>query len=240
MRKCTLVLISILGPAALLNGQTPPSGRGFKVDLASPSLTLFNSGPRPLAESMSGARSAAGSLGITWTGLDVIVFDGLPAVQPNEPSISVKYQQRVCRADVVAVGHIQASASHLSTYRTGVYTDYDFVIDRLLKDNQAAPIGSALNFVVTRLGGSVKLPEGNLNFRSREFPSLQANTTYHMFLDYIPATSSYFARDGLSTLRLVGSNWMIDSESNAGVIVPGFTLATLEPSLTDWLGYCKK
>jgi hypothetical protein len=124
--------------------------------------------------------------------------------------------------------------------RTAVYTDYDFVIDRLLKDNRTAPIGSASDFVVTRLGGSVKLPEGNLNFRSQEFPSPQANTTYLMFLDYIPATSSYFARDGLSTLRLAGSNWLIDRGSDAGVIVPGFTLATLEPSLIDWLGYCQK
>jgi hypothetical protein len=125
MRKYALVLISILGPAALLNGQTPPSSRGSKVDLASPSLqgnadrTVFNSGPQPLSESMNGARSAAASKGITWTGLDVVAFDGLPAVQLNGPSISVQYQQRVCQADVIAVGHIEASASHLSTYPDG-------------------------------------------------------------------------------------------------------------------------
>ncbi len=247
MHRRPLILIWILGPAILLCGQESSSNQGSKVNLASPSLqgnadlTIFHMGPQ-LDVWMSGARATAASKEISWTGLDVIAFPGLPAALPNTSSVGIAaiFQQRVCQVDLVAVGHIQASASHLSASRNVVYTDYDFVIDRLLKDNRTAPIGSAPDLVVTRLGGSVVLAEGNLKLISLEFPELQPNAIYLLFLDSIGATSSYFARDEFSTLMLIGDNWAILQKSYASVTIPGFTRGTFESSLADWLGYCGK
>ena len=81
------------------------------------------------------------------------------------------------------------------------------------------------------------LPEGNLKFTSVEFPELQRNTTYLLFLNYIAATSSYFARDAVSNLILTGNNWTINQKSYANNTFP---VGTFESLLTEWLGYCGK
>lgn len=70
------------------------------------------------------------------------------------------YERETWQADAIVTGQATASASHLSSYATSIYSDYIFVIGNVLKDNAASPIGSRPDMVVTRPGGELTLPDG--------------------------------------------------------------------------------
>jgi len=149
-----------------------------------------------------------------------------------------QYQKLACQADAVALGHTSLWAHHLSDFGTA-YTDYAFVIDTLLKDNQKSSIRSKPDIVVTRPGGSLTVNNDLVTFEFQGFPNLQSGITYLQFLQYIPETFAYQAVDAFSTLVAIGNNWVVARRSSA-VAVPGLTRGVLEASVGNWLTFCKK
>jgi hypothetical protein len=166
------------------------------------------------------------------------VFDGDNLAGFTTAGASQRYQNLSCEADAIAVGHTDLWAQHLSTYGT-VYTDYVFVIDALLKDNQRSSIQSRPDIVVTRPGGSLLVNNDAVSFEYQGYPELQSGVTYLQFLLYIPKSGGYQASGTYSTLLASGDNWVVARKSSA-VAVPGLTRGTLGASIGNWLTSCKK
>ena len=214
------------------------------VDLTAPALRAhanlpkyFRSG-RPLTQDLAEARVTAASRGIPWKGLRFIVNDGDNLAGFTKIGALQLYQNLACKADVVAVGHTNLSARHLSAWGT-VYTDYVFVIDALLKDNQKSSIRSKPDIVVTRPGGSLLVNNDPVTFEFHGFPELNSTTTYLQFLKYIPESSAYQVLDPYSTLLASGSDWVVARRSSA-VALPGLMRGVLEVSISNWLTSCKQ
>lgn len=216
-------------------------------DLADPRLKANANLPQhnppgiSIPQLLANAHAQAPSKGIPWKGLDIVASDD-EAVSPGESIITILlqlYRKQACQADAIVVGHTTSSAYHLSAFGTGIYGDYVFVIDMLLKDNGASSIRSKPDIVVTRPGGSLSLSEGPVNLEMRGFPRLQVGVTYLQFLRYVPQSSSYQAFDPFSTLVGNGNNWMIARKAFSGLVVPGFTRGALEPMIGNWLTSCK-
>jgi hypothetical protein len=153
--------------AGLVWGETSPVDLGAPRLRANADLVPFNPPGPPLSEAVARAGGR---------GLDFIRFDGLPAAMANG-SVVQPYQRLACQADLIVVGHSNASASHLSSFGTAVYSDYDFVVERLLKGSS----GAGSDIVVTRLGGALD----KVSFSSQD----------------------YRAVDALSSFMLVGGEW---------------------------------
>jgi hypothetical protein len=209
---------------------------------ANASIAQHNPPGIPIPQLLLNARALAPSKGVSsWKGLDIVASDD-EAVSPGGSIVTVLlqvYQRQACQADAILVGHTSSWAYHLSAFGTGVYGDYVFVIDSLLKDNKASPIRSKPDIVVTRPGGSLSLAEGPVTLELAAFPQLQSGLTYLQFLRYIPQSSAYQALDPLSTLVANGNNWGIARKSFSRLAVPGFTRGALEPTIGNWLTSCK-
>lgn len=236
------VLLVALVNVTLL-AQTAPNPQDT-VDLSSPAFSFhanlpryFRSGP-PLAQELSEARVGAALKGIPWKGLHFIVNDADNLSGFTKAGASALYRKLTCQSDVIALGYTTASASHLSAWGV-VYTDYNFVIKALLKDNQKVPISSKRSIVVTRPGGSLLTQNNPVTFEFQGFSELQPSATYLQFLKYIPESSAYQTLDAYSTLATMGSDWVVARKSSA-VVLPELPIGTLEASIEKWLTSCIK
>src|SRR5262249_34748241 len=154
---------------------------------------------------------------IEWKGLMTTMYDAESDVagynDRNSTALGI-YQRLACQSSLIVIGHSTVSQSHLSASETSVYTDYDFVIDQLIKDNTISPVASRPDIVVTRPGGSLAVNGDPVSFISVGFPALQPGSRYLIFLVYVPASKAYQPVDSYSTL--VSGNegaWLIARQS---------------------------
>lgn len=94
------------------------------------------------------------------------------------------------RANVIVVGRPVAVHPHLTSNRSFVFSDYEFYVDRVLK-NDGAPLGSMI---------VVGCPGGILDYRGKivetvypNFEPFSLNDTYLLFLTRIPETGAFQA-----------------------------------------------
>jgi hypothetical protein len=219
-------------------------------DLADPRLKananlLQNDSPGfpgiSIPQLLSKARAGAPSRGVSWKGLDIVATDDVSA-SPTESTTTVLlrlYPKQACQADAIVVGHTSSSAYHLSASGMAIYGDYIFVIDTVLKDNQASSIRLKPDIVVTRPGGSLTLADGPVRLELPAFPLLQSGVTYLQFLRYIAQSSAYQALDPFSTLLADANNWAIARKAFSRLAVQGFTRGSLEAMIGNWLTSCK-
>jgi hypothetical protein len=178
---------------------------------------------------------------VPWSGIESVVFEGLQNVQGlTGPAMIELYQKQACRADAVVVGQARLWSYHLSASGNAVYGDYDFAIDAVLKDNQAASIREKHDIVVTRPGGSLVLSNGPVSFKVESFPHLESAQTYLQFLQFIPSSGAFQALDAFSTLVLNGDEWVIARKAFLSFAVPGFSRGVLEASVAKWTASCKQ
>jgi len=200
-------------------------------------------GHMPIPQMLADAHAKAPSKGVTWKGLQLTIHEHPTVVPPGTESAETtrlrSYQKQACQADAIAVGHITASAYHLSASGATIYGDHIFVVDALLKDNQSSSIRQRPDIIVTRPGGSLVLPEGPVNVDPESFPRFQPDTTHLIFLKYIAETSAYQAIDSFSTLIARGNNWVIAAKPYSNLALPGFTRGALEATISSWLTSCK-
>ena len=236
---CTLIL------RVLAFSQSPPtsipvanlSALPLRVHAELPQHNLF--GPS-LVEALNSGRTLADSRRVQWKGMDFIVPDDPGNLAGFSLEALMKlYSQLTCRADAIAVGRINAQASHVSASSTSVYSDYSVLIERFLKDNRQSSIAQRAPIVVTRPGGIVMLTNGKASFDSQEFPRLESGATYLQFLRHIPESGGYQPIDSFSTLVSTNGQWAIARRAFSGLVVPGFSPRALEASIRDWSAQCK-
>jgi hypothetical protein len=195
-------------------------------------------GSIPISEKLQRAKATAIRAGMPWTGLNLIGV-GSEAASPEPDGLVRIYQTQTCQADAIVVGHATASVPHLTTSQSSIYSDYIFVIGRILKDNPASPIAARREIVVTRPGGELTLPDGHVTFEDQDFRRLGTDVIYVQFLKYIPQSTAYRPIGSYSTLRNDNGNLTIMQHNHSNIAIPGFTLAGIGPTVASWLAFCK-
>lgn len=222
-----------------LNAQTSPDLTSAALRLHANLPRYFRGGPS-VDELLSEARAGAASKGIPWKGLDFIVSDADRVSGFTDTGVQRIYRGLSCSADTITVGHVAASAAHLSTSGI-VYTDYIFVIDNLLLANQyltnqsPAPIREV---IVTRPGGALLVDGDPVSYQFEGSPSLKAGESYLQFLSFIPQSSAYQALNAFATLRKSGNAWILVRATTAPA-VPGITSDNFEQTIRSWRNSCR-
>jgi hypothetical protein len=163
-----------------------------------------------------------------------------PTSMPPGFTYTSLIQKNTCPADAIVIGSFIVSVSHLSASATGLYTDYDFVVDEVIKRPPSAILKP--DIVVTSPSGSVTVGTGSSNlltFVNQEFPPLKQNTKYLIFLKSIPSTGAYQPVDSFSTLWLNGSKWFFMRKSVASIDLVDRAVSEFEPIIVNWLKSCK-
>ena len=86
-----------------------------------------------------------------------------------------------CKVDVVVIGTVKSKSSHLMESETFVFTDYEVVIDDILKNNTLAPIQQGNNITITRAGGAVSLRGHIVRAIDKEVSRLQLGERYLLY-----------------------------------------------------------
>ena len=158
--------------------------------------------------------------------------------------IVAMYRRLACspEVDLIAIGHPIQQLSHLTPSNKSVYTDYDFVVDQVVKNNAAAPMSPQTHIVVTRLGGVVKVTTASgpatIEMSMGFYPPLESGTTYLMFLGYVRASGGYQTGGMNGTLTAVGGQWMMARKAFSTMVVPEFSRDLLPSNIGTWLGSC--
>lgn len=114
---------------------------------------------------------------------------------PNAPVITpVEFLGKLsCKADAIVVGSVKNKSSHMTEDETFIYTEYEFSVQNILKDNSASPIKVNNIIEITRPGGLIKLDNRRIRIEDRSYEPLQKNKEYLLFLRFVPSANGYVA-----------------------------------------------
>lgn len=96
-----------------------------------------------------------------------------------------------CNADAVVLGSVSSKTAHLTEDETFIYTEYEFSIKEVLKNNSASPIEVNSNIQFTRPGGLIKLDNQVIRVEDQSYKPLQLKKEYLLFLKFVPNAAGY-------------------------------------------------
>lgn len=135
---------------------------------------------------LSKARGNKQEIGVTIGIGDLIHIGNTPL-----PTKLEFLSQLSCKADAVVVGSTKSKVAHLTEDETFVYTEYEFSVQNILKNNSAFPIEVNSNIQITRPGGLIKLDDQVIRAEDLSYTPLQKNKEYLLFLRFVPAANGY-------------------------------------------------
>lgn len=129
---------------------------------------------------------------------------GQKIFQPNSPRFDFQtfINNLACDADAVIVGVIKSKSSQLTEDENFIFTDYQLLVQDVLKNNIAAPIQNNTSIIITRPGGTVQINGRNVTAVDESFNPLDIEGRYLLFLRFIPNTGSYKASISTGSYQL--------------------------------------
>lgn len=116
-------------------------------------------------------------------------------IAPSSINLDTYLTDLSCGADVVVQGTVKSKASQINEDGTFLFTDYEFTVEDIIKNNPGSPIKPNDDITVTRTGGAVRLNGHTARaIDDRQMP-LVAGESYLLFLEFIPETGAYSSLD---------------------------------------------
>lgn len=108
--------------------------------------------------------------------------------------LDAKLLNLTCRNDVVIVGRAGTRTSHPTANQGFIYSDWQFTVEQVLKENPKAPISGGTTVVVTRPGGMLEVGGRKVYAKLQHFRDFTSGEELLLFLDYVPETGAYSMR----------------------------------------------
>jgi hypothetical protein len=96
-----------------------------------------------------------------------------------------------CNADAVVIGVVNKKYSHLTEDETFIYTEHEFLIKEILKNNKDSNIEVNNDIQITRPGGLIKLDNQIIRAEDKSYAQLQTGKTYLLFLKFVSKANGY-------------------------------------------------
>ncbi len=147
---------------------------------------------------------------------EVTVSIGIPMFPTVglQPSAREVLRNLSCEADAVVLGSVENKESHLTEDETWIYTEYDFLVDEIIKDNLALSIVLNDKIKITRPGGLIKLDNQVVRVQDRLYEQLKKNKKYLLFLKFVPSTQGYLVSNVKGDFVLEGKRLKSLSQAN--------------------------
>jgi hypothetical protein len=88
----------------------------------------------------------------------------------------------VSQSAAVIIGTVNKAQAHLSSDKSYVYSEFDVLVDEVLKDDAQSPITAGKTVAVERPGGRVKVPSGHIQKYRTTLNPLSTGCRYVLFL----------------------------------------------------------
>ena len=132
----------------------------------------------------------------------------IPTLQSEiDQSLSELLRSLSCETDAIVVGKPTSGTAHMLDDESFVYTEYDFFVETVLKNNAHVPFESGGNIAVTRPGGFVRLDGQLVRVGDERFTWLEKTQRYLIFLKYVPEAGGYAATVAKGDFALEGHSF---------------------------------
>lgn len=119
-----------------------------------------------------------------------------------------------CISDAIVFGSPTSKTACLTEEENWVYTEYNFSIKEILKQNPNSPLEINENIQIIRSGGLIKLDGYVFRFENTAIQQLERNKHYLLFLKYVPEANGYTANNSLSDFILEGNRFISLSKAS--------------------------
>lgn len=134
--------------------------------------------------------------------ITITSLPGVAELSPTGEHAASALDFIVENADAIVVGVVSEKSSQLNEKRTFIFTDYDLVVEEVLKDFPNTHIEPNGLITVTHPGGKVLLNGKKITAVDRTFKPLEKGERYLLFLKFIPETDAYQALDNKSSFEI--------------------------------------
>lgn len=129
----------------------------------------------------------------------------IPEAQVITPSELLKSLS--CKSDAVVIGYPTTRTARLSEDETFIYTEYQFSVEEVIKNNSASPIAVNSDIQITRPGGVIKLDNRKITAIDELYEPLQTKKKYLLFLKFVPTAKGYMVADSEGDFLLEGNSF---------------------------------
>jgi hypothetical protein len=113
-------------------------------------------------------------------------------------------------SDLVVLGKTVQGTSHLNADKDFIYSDWNFSVEEVLKDNIHAAVQPGATILVTRPGGKLQMNGRTVYANCTDFLDFESGQQYLLYLRFVPETGAY-AIDGGSRAFAVSTTRRLDS-----------------------------
>jgi hypothetical protein len=96
-----------------------------------------------------------------------------------------------CDSDTILIGQVKDKVSQLTENGEFTFTDYEIIVEDVLKNNAAVLINPQGNITVTRPGGAIELNGRIIRGIDLSYKPFEMGSRVLLFLKFIPATGAY-------------------------------------------------
>lgn len=114
-------------------------------------------------------------------------------------------------SDLVALAKAEASESHMNADKDFLYTDWNFTVEEVLKENPNASVSPGATIVVTRPGGKLKVNGRTVFATCAAFLDFASGQEYLLYLHFVPETGSYSIGAGARAYAVSATTKRLDS-----------------------------
>jgi hypothetical protein len=137
---------------------------------------------------------------------DVTIIEGVgqKVFQPDAPrhNFQTLINGLACNSDAVVIGVVKNKISQLTENEEFIFTDYELLVEDVLKDNPAVPIQKNTSIIITRPGGTIQINNRKVSALDETFKPLDVEGRYLLFLRFIPVTGAYKASSSTGSYQL--------------------------------------
>jgi hypothetical protein len=99
----------------------------------------------------------------------------------------------LCSHSLVVLGRIGTGTSRLTNDSGFLYTDWEFQVEEIIRNNPEAPVKAGSAIIVVKDGGKLQVQGRMVYAIDDQFADFRPGGEYLLFLDYIPKTGAYVA-----------------------------------------------
>ena len=119
----------------------------------------------------------------------------VPCVVPVWQRIKVPFVDELgmlaSRSDLIVLAKAEAGTTHMNADRDFLYTDWNFVVEEVLKDNPKASVQPGATILVTRPGGKLQINGRMVHAACADFEDFSSRQEYLLYLGFVPETGAY-------------------------------------------------
>jgi hypothetical protein len=99
-------------------------------------------------------------------------------------------------SDLVVLGKTGTGTAHMTAEKDFLYTDWDFTVEEVLKNNATSAVHSGATIIVTRPGGKLQVSGRIVYATCGDFLDFAPGQEYLVYLRFLPETGAYAVSGG--------------------------------------------